>query len=251
MQTENLQQHIFNARSLLRQQHSGVLSTQSLSLKGYPFGSVTPYWMTEQGSLVLYASDIAQHSRNMQADAKVSLCVFDGAQHDSQANARVTVLGEARELGKECDEAQAYFQLYPQAEAYKQAHDFQFYRITPSRVRYIGGFGEIYWFKPEDWQYPTPAWQAQSAAIIEHMHEDHSDALALMLNLQHRQDARTGDVKMLNVLAEGFHTCFDGKIYFITFDGACLGNNSVRPAMVALTQAARQLPTAVRLQSPG
>ena len=56
---------------------------------------------------------------------------------------------------------------------------------------------------------------------------------------------------MLNVLAEGFHACFDGKIYFITFDGACLGNNSVRPAMVALTQAARQLPTAVRLQSPG
>ena len=91
MQSDNLQQHIFNARALLRQQHSGVLSTLSLSLKGYPFGSVTPYWMTEQGSLVLYASDIAQHSRNMQADAKVSLCVFDGAQDDSQANARVTV----------------------------------------------------------------------------------------------------------------------------------------------------------------
>ena len=239
MQSDNLQQHIFNARALLRQQHSGVLSTLSLSLKGYPFGSVTPYWMTEQGSLVLYASDIAQHSRNMQADAKVSLCVFDGAQDDSQANARVTVLGEAALLGKTCDEAQAYFQLYPQAEAYKQAHDFQFYRITPSRVRYIGGFGEIYWFKAEDWQYPTPAWQAQAGGMITHMHDDHADALALMLNLQHQQSANTGEVQMLNVLAEGFHVRYRDKTFFIRFDSACLTANSIRPAMVSLTQAAR------------
>lgn len=240
MQADNLQQHIFNARALLRQQHSGVLSTQSLSLKGYPFGSVTPYWMTEQGSVVLYASDIAQHSRNMQADAKVSLCVFDGAQDDSQANARVTVLGEAELLGKSCDEAQAYFQLYPQAEAYKQAHDFQFYRITPSRVRYIGGFGEIYWFKAQDWHYPTPAWQAQAGGMIDHMHADHADALALMLNLQHQQSAAAGEVQMLNVLAEGFHVRYSGKTFFIRFASACLAATSVRPAMVALTQAARQ-----------
>ena len=67
--------HIFNARCLMRTQHTGVLSTVSLSLKGYPFGSVTPYWMTDNGDLILYASDIAQHSRNMKADSKVSLCV--------------------------------------------------------------------------------------------------------------------------------------------------------------------------------
>ncbi len=239
MHTDNLAQQIFAARSLLRQQHSGVLATHSLSLQGYPFGSVTPYWMTEQGSLLLYASDIAQHSRNMQANAKVSLCVFDAHQDDSQANARVTVLGEASLLGKDCDEAKAYFTLYPKAESYKQAHDFKFYLIKPSRIRYIGGFGQIHWLKAEDWHYPTPPWHAQAATMMAHMHEDHADALALMLNLQHKQQARPGDVKMLTVLAEGFHVLYAGKVYFITFASACLTEQSVRPAMVSLTKAAR------------
>lgn len=240
MQTEDLTQHIFNARCLMRRQHTGVLSTQSLSIKGYPFGSVTPYWMTEEGEIILYASDIAQHSRNMKADPKVSLCVFDAEKDDSQANARVTILGEASVIGTECKEAEDYYRLYPQALGYKNAHDFQFYRIVPTRVRYIGGFGEIHWFKAEDWIYPTPAWLEHREGMVNHMHEDHLDALALMLNHQHGLTSDTGEVRMLSAVAEGFHVEYQKRVYFITYEQACLSEQSVRPAMVKLTHAARR-----------
>lgn len=232
--------HIFNARCLMRTQHTGVLSTVSLSLKGYPFGSVTPYWMTDNGDLILYASDIAQHSRNMKADSKVSLCVFDSNKDDSQANARVTVIGDASVIGSDCEEAESYFTLYPQARAYVNAHDFQFYRITPTRIRYIGGFGEIHWFKPEDWHYATPEWVEHKQGMIDHMHEDHKDALALMLDHQYGVKANENDIEMLNTCIEGFHVNAAGNVYFIKYDSPCLAPQSVRPAMVKLTHAARR-----------
>ncbi len=47
------------ARSLVRSQDSGILSTQSKELPGYPFGSVTPYVMTHTGRVALFVSAIA------------------------------------------------------------------------------------------------------------------------------------------------------------------------------------------------
>jgi hypothetical protein len=49
----NKSYHIHQAALLMRSQHSGVLSTQSVSLHGYPFGSVMPCLMTEEGNLVV------------------------------------------------------------------------------------------------------------------------------------------------------------------------------------------------------
>ena len=65
------------ARQLFLQESFGVLSTISVDLPGYPFGSVTPYCADEQGRPVLYISHIAQHTRNILADSRVSLTVFE------------------------------------------------------------------------------------------------------------------------------------------------------------------------------
>ena len=71
--SEKVDLAIRDARLLMRIQHSGILSTLSVSVAGYPFGSVTPFMMLGNGNLVIYASDIAQHARNMKADPKVSI----------------------------------------------------------------------------------------------------------------------------------------------------------------------------------
>ncbi|GLR71682.1 HugZ family protein [Agaribacter marinus] len=240
--------HIHNARKLMRQQHSGVLSTLSLSMKGFPFGSITPYLMTEEGDIVIYASDIAQHSRNMKVESKVSLCVHDAHAQDSQAIARVTLCAYAEIDAVDKDLQQAYFTLFPQAKAYVKAHDFRFYLLHVDRVRYIGGFGEIYWFSQEEWSESLPV-SAQSKAAIEHMHADHADALADIVNaFAIKSGVNKGTVKMLTCYAEGFHyivvrstesdsdTC---NRQFIPFLKEVNEDYSLRKAMVELTKYSR------------
>src|SRR5260370_42268326 len=91
------------ARQLFLQQSFGVLSTISLDVPGYPFGSVTPYCTDRQCRPIIYISRIAQHTGNILADSRVSLTVFEsnGESDDVQARGRVTLIGDARPLGAE------------------------------------------------------------------------------------------------------------------------------------------------------
>nr|WP_136250970.1 DUF2470 domain-containing protein [Ningiella ruwaisensis] len=248
-------QHIQQARALMRAQHSGVLSTNSLSMKGFPFGSVTPFLMSESGDLIIYASDIAQHSRNMKNDSHVSLCVHDANEQDSQASARVTVLARAvaDEVSKELQHQ--YFSLFPQAKKYVQAHDFRFYLLKTERVRYIGGFGDIFWFSQTDWKSAAPTLQTQVKGVISHMHDDHADALVAIAKA-HLQNSfsNTKDnhpqllenaeeesaAEMLSCFAEGFHIAYLKHICFIPFLHQISENYDLRRAMVDLTKRARQ-----------
>src|ERR1700741_2548752 len=85
------------ARSLLLQESFGVLSTVSIDLPGYPFGSVTPYCTDRMCRPIIYISHIAQHTKNIVADSRVSLTVVEkGASDDVQAQGRVTCIGDAR-----------------------------------------------------------------------------------------------------------------------------------------------------------
>lgn len=238
MNKKNL--HIHQANVLLRQQHSGVLATNSLSVKGFPFGSVTPFLTTESGDIVIYASDIAQHSRNMKADSKVSLCVHNAETDDSQANARVTVLGHAKPDAVSETLQQQYFRLFPQALKYVEAHDFRFYLISTERIRYIGGFGEIYWFSQQEWQDQRIDLSSQAPGAIQHMHEDHADALAEIVADTLKQNIEEGDVSMLSCHQHGFHYSVNNTTKgFIAFSRPISNEFSLRHAMVELTKGAR------------
>lgn len=53
------EQALNDARTLVFKTHAGVMSTISNNLRGYPFGSVTPYMCDEQGRIYFFISDIA------------------------------------------------------------------------------------------------------------------------------------------------------------------------------------------------
>ena len=75
------------ARSLMMSEYQGILSTISVEAQGYPFGSVTPYCFDSQGRPVILISRIAQHTKNILADPKVSLIVMERDVDDIQATA--------------------------------------------------------------------------------------------------------------------------------------------------------------------
>ena len=242
--TEKKQSHVYQARMLMREQHTGVLATHSLSVKGFPFGSIIPFMMTHDGNIVIYASDIAQHSRNIKTDNKVSLCVYNPTQHDSQASARVTILAQASwDAVSDVDKAR-YFSLFPQAIKYQNTHDFRFYLLDTTRVRYIGGFGEIYWFSKDEWVGNYANIASMEKGIIDHMHEDHLDALAQIVAQFEITKVDESHVSMLTVFPEGFHylnTRVASKTpQFIPFIGPITEHYSARNAMVDLTHRARE-----------
>jgi putative heme iron utilization protein len=233
-------EHVIQARKLARSMHSGVLSTVSLSVNGFPFGSVTPYLMTEAGDLVVYASDIAQHSRNMKADSRVSLCIHDASQSDSQASARLTFLANAQADAVDEATQHKYMSLFPQAKKYVQAHDFRFYLLKLERLRYIGGFGEIYWFSEHDWNVNLHSIAEQEAAIVNHMNLDHKDAMLDMVHSFTEHKSEEEKVNMLSCYAEGFHVMVNQKVIFIPFMQPLSEAYDARRAMVDLTHSARR-----------
>ncbi len=227
------------ARKLLRSMDCGVLSTMSVAMPGFPFGSVTPYVTTHDGHVVVLVSDIAQHTKNMQADDKVCMTVMDNADGNKQEQGRATIIGRARPVpgDKEEEVSSRYFAFFPEARHYSQAHDFTYFWVEPKKIRYIGGFGKIFWIEKEDWVVPKPAWSADEAGIMEHMNSDHQDALNAMAKFYGGVESE--DTSLVAVDPEGCHIKAAGRICYIPFAKCAMTKDAVREAMVTLSKMSR------------
>lgn len=163
------------ALGLLERCHYGVLATQSTELPGYPFGSLTPYVLDDQFRPIILVSDIAQHTKNINEDSKVSLTVLEEVRdEEKQAHSRVTFIGDAKRVEGDDSIKEKYFRYFPESKSYMEAHGFAFYAITLKRLRYIGGFGKIYWIEPEQWPEENKLTFEEQMGIIDHMNSDHT-----------------------------------------------------------------------------
>jgi putative heme iron utilization protein len=227
------------ARDLLRRTDAGVLSTHSTALPGFPFGSLAPFAMTHEGRPLIYVSRIAEHTRNLKANPRTCLTVIEPTDGNRQALGRTSLVGEAHELPAAERDAAArrYFSFFPEQKAYEDFHDFDFWRIEPQRVRWIGGFGEIHWIDRDAWLLPATEWAAGESAIVDHMNLDHVDAMEAMC--RRFLAAEPEGVELVAVAPEGFHLRNAGAIHWLPFAHTCMTSNDVRVEMVRLTREAR------------
>src|SRR5215472_17802349 len=71
------------ARTLVYLGRMGSLSTLSRKQPGFPFGSVMPYGLDDQGRPIFLISTMAMHTQNLQADPRATLFVTEpGASGD-------------------------------------------------------------------------------------------------------------------------------------------------------------------------
>ena len=83
-------------RALIEGERNAMLCTLSKKIDGWPFGSITPYAVAATGEPIILISEIAEHTRNLRADARASLLVQDSQSlADPQSGARVTLMGYA------------------------------------------------------------------------------------------------------------------------------------------------------------
>ena len=133
----------------IKKHYVGVLSTHSVSEPGYPFGSITPYIVTEDGDLAIYISELAEHTRNIRQNNKVSLTIYQQPdQHNPGSGSRITCLADALLATDQAVLQQQYAQQIPDAELTLSLPGFEFYRLHPKRIRLIAGFGQIKWLEP-------------------------------------------------------------------------------------------------------
>jgi len=234
------------ARKFLRSTRSGILSTHSARAEGYPFGSVAPFVLDHDCQPIILISNIAEHTKNILANPKVSLLVFAGAE-DLQANARLTLLGEAVKTFKDADAdlRTRYLRYLPQAAGYFDMHDFSFYRIHIHQARYIGGFGKMSWLAGSDLLSNTTTAEStlakQETAIIEHMNADHADNLRSYCKHFHHIEAT--HATMLGIDCDGFdvNASVDDTSTVIRFDfeQQVYDAQSARSALVAMAKAAK------------
>ena len=226
------------ALKFLRRTRSGVLSTHSRRFEGFPFGSVAPFVLDHEGHPLILISTIAEHTKNIQHDPRVSLIAFDPASPDMQAGARLTLLGEARLADKQDGALRArYLRYFPQAAQYFDMHDFLFHRIEITQARYIGGFGNIHWIPGDELRPPANQLAAQESGIVAHMNADHADSLQAYCRHLHALEANS--VEMVGIDSDGFDLRADGAILRCDFDTPISDAQSARAALVALSKAAR------------
>ena len=221
------------ARSLILSGSFGVLSTISVDLGGYPFGSVTPYCMDRMCRPIIYISPIAQHTKNILSDSRVSLTIIERTESDDvQAQGRVTCIANASEVAAaDLDVRERYFRYFPSSRQYEHTHAFEFFRLELVRVRFIGGFGQIFWMGPEEFMMANPFSSMEEARIIQHMNQDHPDVV--------RRSLGGGAAEMVGIDAEGFDVLGGDRKVRIAFASPVKNLEEARRAFVDL---ARRLP---------
>lgn len=238
-------------RALLQKERNAVLCTISKKIEGWPFGSISPYTTMNTGEPVILISEIAEHTRNLRADARVSLIVQDSnAINDPQAGARVTLIGYAMPVPEPYleDASRRYLQLFPNSASFFDAHDFTLFQINVSKVRFIGGFGEIYWLERHeiiaaDSDSNIDPIAAHAGMICDHMNEDHADALRMYAAAFAETQAESS--RMIHVDGKGFDMiALAGgahKHLRIDFQSSVNTAEEVRAAMVEMVRRARQI----------
>jgi putative heme iron utilization protein len=226
-------------RDLVRGRDRAALATALPGQAGpWPYASLVLTAVDHDLSPILLLSDLAEHSKAIAVDDRVSLLV-DGTEGLDQplTGPRVTLLGR---IARTVDERlhRRFLAHHPDAGIYASFKDFGFYRVSVERAHVVAGFGKIKWLSPRELvPLSLPNLSDAEPGIIEHMNNDHADALQLYA------DKLLGLVgtgwRMTGMDAEGLDLRAGGRVARLTFDAPLASATDARKVLVGLVAKAR------------
>jgi putative heme iron utilization protein len=225
------------ARRLIRARDHAALGT---SLAGRPFVSLVATACDSDATPLLLLSDLAQHTKNLIADASVSLLFEDVAGHaDPLAGPRLTLLGRA----ERCDDPRAaarFAARHPTSASYSGFADFHLYRVVIGRGHLVAGFGRIAWIEAAGLRFAGDASPLAAAEpeIVDHMNNDHAEAIELYA--RHLLGRQTTGWQMTGIDPEGLDLRCGGETARLDFAAPVLSPTAARQTLVDLAQSARQ-----------
>lgn len=143
--------------------HGAALSTQTDKLGGAALCTFAEYVLDGDGAPVLLLdARRAEHSKNLQADPRCSLLLQARDLDDrAAAVARVTIAGTATPVPKSAPDRvvlETQFGVaHPYADALLEDGRFDLWRVAPSEIFYVGGFGVgTTWVDKDDYTEAKP-----------------------------------------------------------------------------------------------
>ena len=134
------------AAELVRRCRAAALGTLRA---GAPAVSMVPYALIGKPlAFVVLVSTLSAHTREMLADANVSLMVMepDGGAQAPHTLARVSIQGKAEPIARESKRHEAaraaYSTRFPDMTGLFELGDFALFAIVPAEVRVITGFAQ-------------------------------------------------------------------------------------------------------------
>lgn len=228
-------------RGLLRAATRATLATCAGD-DGAPYASLVMLACDYDAAPILLLSGLAQHTRNLAADARVSLLVDGTAGYEPPLTGpRASITGRAMAT----DDAvarQRYLARYRDAADYADFGDFAFYRVAVERAHLVAGFGRIVWVAGADILLPAAVagsvdWEA---GVIAHMNADHHDAIDLYATVL--LGASGTGWQMVGCDPDGCDLWRAGRLVRLPFATRVADATGVRTELVRLVNEARSKP---------
>lgn len=230
------------ARTLMRSRDRATLATALPGdAAGWPYASLVLVAVDHDLAPILLISRLAEHTRAILADGRVSL-LFDGTAGLDQplTGPRLTVLGTAVQDDSPRPRAR-FLARHPDAALYAGFGDFAIYRVAVARAHLVNGFGRIDWIDGAALLPDTAGVAAlieREADIVGHMNEDHTDAVDLYAN---RLLGRPGaGWRLTGIDADGCDLRRAGEVARLDFPEPVHDAEAARRALVALVKKARE-----------
>lgn len=232
--------HAEQCRTLAAQAGMATLCTRAVDPEGFPYGSLTQFAADADGNPLLLLSELAEHTVNLRANRQASLLVWQPpGELDPLAAGRATFFGEIEPAPPEL--LDLYLEKLPEAKLYAAFKDFSLWRLPVFRIRYVGGFGAMSWVSGDDYRAAQPDPVAPRArGIVEHMNEDHTDALVELV--KHQLGKEASEVRMVSCDGAGYGVRLDGKkeVHRLSFSRRLTTSDEVRKEFIAQLGAARR-----------
>jgi len=163
-------------------------------IEGAPFGSFVDFVLDDNGNPVMLMNEMSMHTLNIQKagkDGLVTLFAQLGGPTTSSGPARgqdvsrCSITGTVEMVEDDAEDWDALRMRYGIAHSYAdQVMDspkFQFYRLSPAKIYFVGGYGvSSEWVSPQEYKEAGPDILAKDASsIMARLNRDHADDLKL------------------------------------------------------------------------
>ncbi len=169
------------ARRLLRRCEVAALATLARE-GGTPYASLALLAVDHDAAPILLLSRLAEHTRNIERDDRVSLLLDGtGGLESRLTGARLSLQGRAVATAAP-RHRERFLRRHPDAAGYADFGDFEFFKVEAERAHLVAGFGRIEWLEAAEILLPGAddlPLVAGEAEIVGHMNDHHADAVAL------------------------------------------------------------------------
>ena len=225
------------ARVLMRASRTATLGSL---MDGGPYASLVTVAFDMDTAPLLLLSDLADHTRNVQTDDRVSL-LFEAASGlpNPQSGPRLTVQGYIKPSDAP-DHARRFIARHPAAKLYSDFSDFNFYRVEAERLHFVGGFASALWLSKDQAAVDANAAQAMAECetdVVHHMNTDHADAVRLYANKLLGKRGKAW--KLIGIDPDGLDLKLKNTYARLNFDEPVHDAASCRAVLVALAARAR------------